>query len=214
MVAGFKSERWPTSNRNPRPASVGIRTLHGDLKKFGENAFEFFIVEENIPAQDLPSRERHWIAYFGTKTPGGYNQNRGGVFGGFAQPIEIAGARYESLRHAAQAFDMHPGRLSGRMQLGWSAEEAVGLKIRKPKTRTPLTLDFDGGSGKIEFSTIAEARRHFGYQYRDIENIRNRRRVNWAEAIRIAFIDQLRMDVPDNPDPWPWASRRKWLAGC
>src|SRR5260370_12529354 len=26
MVAGFKSERWPTSNRNTRPASVGIRT--------------------------------------------------------------------------------------------------------------------------------------------------------------------------------------------
>jgi hypothetical protein len=27
MVAGFKSERWPTSNRNPRPASVGISSL-------------------------------------------------------------------------------------------------------------------------------------------------------------------------------------------
>jgi len=26
MVAGFMSERWPTSNRNTRPASVGIRT--------------------------------------------------------------------------------------------------------------------------------------------------------------------------------------------
>jgi DNA invertase Pin-like site-specific DNA recombinase len=29
MVAGFKSERWPTSNRNPRPASVGICMLTG-----------------------------------------------------------------------------------------------------------------------------------------------------------------------------------------
>ena len=25
-VGGFMSERWPTSNRNPRPASVGIHT--------------------------------------------------------------------------------------------------------------------------------------------------------------------------------------------
>src|SRR5271165_6162214 len=25
MVAGIKSERWPTSNRNPRPDCVGIR---------------------------------------------------------------------------------------------------------------------------------------------------------------------------------------------
>lgn len=29
MVAGFISERWPTSNRNTRPASLGIRD-HGD----------------------------------------------------------------------------------------------------------------------------------------------------------------------------------------
>src|ERR1700690_1999899 len=26
IVAGIKSERWPTSNRNPRPDCVGIRT--------------------------------------------------------------------------------------------------------------------------------------------------------------------------------------------
>src|SRR5208282_5038600 len=26
MVAGIKSERWPTSNRNPWPECVGIRT--------------------------------------------------------------------------------------------------------------------------------------------------------------------------------------------
>jgi hypothetical protein len=25
-VAGFKSERWPASSRNPRPASIGIHT--------------------------------------------------------------------------------------------------------------------------------------------------------------------------------------------
>ena len=30
MVAGFKSEPWPASNRNPRPASVGIRILRAD----------------------------------------------------------------------------------------------------------------------------------------------------------------------------------------
>src|ERR1700685_2896395 len=27
MVAGIKSERWPTSNRNPRPDCLGIRTV-------------------------------------------------------------------------------------------------------------------------------------------------------------------------------------------
>ena len=46
MVAGFKSERWPTSNRYPRPASVGIRTQPGldkalDLANDLFNALEF-----------------------------------------------------------------------------------------------------------------------------------------------------------------------------
>ena len=30
MVAGIKSERWPTSNRNPRPDCVGIRTQRNE----------------------------------------------------------------------------------------------------------------------------------------------------------------------------------------
>jgi hypothetical protein len=29
MVAGIKSERWPTSNRNPRPDCLGIRSRGG-----------------------------------------------------------------------------------------------------------------------------------------------------------------------------------------
>jgi hypothetical protein len=32
MVAGIKSERWPTSNRNPRPDCLGIRTKELNLE--------------------------------------------------------------------------------------------------------------------------------------------------------------------------------------
>src|SRR5260370_2931399 len=31
MVAGIKSERWPTSNRNPWPDCLGIRSQRRDL---------------------------------------------------------------------------------------------------------------------------------------------------------------------------------------
>src|SRR5271156_6754794 len=44
MVAGIKSERWPTSNRNPRPDCLGIRTrgsfdseLHGRSRRRRES---------------------------------------------------------------------------------------------------------------------------------------------------------------------------------
>src|SRR5208282_5025751 len=33
MVAGIKSERWPTSNRNPWPDCVGIRKLRAATSK-------------------------------------------------------------------------------------------------------------------------------------------------------------------------------------
>jgi len=188
-------------------------TLHGDLKKFGQSAFEFSIIENGIPAPDLPDRERHWIAFLGTKAPTGYNQNRGGVFGGFARAVHIAGTRYEGLRHAAQAYNLHPNCLLGRLQRGWTAEEAVGLEARKPRTRTPLVLDFDPGSEKTEFSSVAAACRHWGYKYRDVESIRSRRGVSWAEAIRFAFIAQLRTEIPEAREDWPWTFRRRRLAG-
>src|SRR5271155_3442966 len=34
MVAGIKSERWPTSNRNPRPDCLGIRTQWLNFRVF------------------------------------------------------------------------------------------------------------------------------------------------------------------------------------
>ena len=37
MVAGIKSERWPASNRNPRPDCVGIRTLAEWRRRFHAN---------------------------------------------------------------------------------------------------------------------------------------------------------------------------------
>src|SRR5271168_2179844 len=36
MVAGIKSERWPTSNRNPRPDCLGIRTLVSEALQWRE----------------------------------------------------------------------------------------------------------------------------------------------------------------------------------
>ena len=38
MVAGIKSERWPTSNRNPRPDCLGIRTLPGSIVNVSSDA--------------------------------------------------------------------------------------------------------------------------------------------------------------------------------
>src|ERR1700684_2504173 len=43
MVAGIKSERWPTSNRNPRPDCLGIRTqTNGIVERFHKTMLDEF----------------------------------------------------------------------------------------------------------------------------------------------------------------------------
>jgi transposase, IS6 family len=50
IVAGIKSERWPTSNRNPRPDCVGIRTARHTADRSSED-----------PMQEPALRAGQWI---------------------------------------------------------------------------------------------------------------------------------------------------------
>src|SRR5271163_1795875 len=64
MVAGIKSERWPTSNRNPRPDCLGIRNL--------ANAIDAEVLLEYAPDLDLQIR----IAADPARQPGGIGPPR------------------------------------------------------------------------------------------------------------------------------------------
>ena len=58
MVAGIKSERWPTSNRNPRPDCVGIRnfTVHGFRTSFRTWCSDVAHAEFEVAEQCLSHR--------------------------------------------------------------------------------------------------------------------------------------------------------------
>lgn len=48
-----------------------------DYDKYGENGFSFYILEEDITLQDVPYREKYWIAQYKAFDPRyGYNQQR------------------------------------------------------------------------------------------------------------------------------------------
>lgn len=53
-------------------------------------------------------------------------------------PININGEIFHSITAAADNFNMCPNKLSNRLKLGWTAEQAVGLDLRK---RKPLARD-------------------------------------------------------------------------
>ena len=52
--------------------------LHRAIAKYGWDAFDISIIEENISAVDLDERETFWISSLGTKQPTGYNLTDGG----------------------------------------------------------------------------------------------------------------------------------------
>jgi hypothetical protein len=73
MVAGIKSERWPTSNRNPSPDCLGIRTIYRPTRKtpYGEIDHGFF--EDPVwtkPTANgcVPAPQRYLLAIFGEKS--------------------------------------------------------------------------------------------------------------------------------------------------
>src|SRR5277367_5753806 len=56
MVAGIKSERWPTSNRNPRPDCLGIRSQAPEAKTRGYDAGKKIVGRKRHIAVDTDGR--------------------------------------------------------------------------------------------------------------------------------------------------------------
>jgi hypothetical protein len=167
-------------------------TIQHAIATYGKAAFEMKILEDNIPGPQLAARERHWIKEVGSLTPNGFNQNAGGVVGGFGAPVVIDGIRYLGLARVAESFGITLGCLIGRLKLGWSLEEAVNLRPRKPKTRTPITLDFGGRI--LQFPTVARARRELVLSKRALFWRRYKLNQSWEDAIRATLAEKIRAE--------------------
>jgi len=173
-------------------AATKAGTIQHAIATYGKAAFEMKILEDNIPGPQLAARERHWIKEVGSLTPNGFNQNAGGVVGGFGAPVVIDGIRYLGLARVAESFGITLGCLIGRLKLGWSLEEAVNLRPRKPKTRTPITLDFGGRI--LQFPTVATARRELVLSKRALIWRRYTINQSWEDAIRATLAEKIRAE--------------------
>jgi hypothetical protein len=172
-------------------------TIQHAIATFGRDAFAYSIVEDNVPFKKLAERERYWIAKLGTRTPGGYNQNRGGIIGGFGMPVTVAGKEYRGLADVANAYKMSQGKLIRRLQCNWTHEQAVGIEKREPKTRTAVSFDLCGK--RMSFPTVAAARRYFGLSNRQLLHHRKHNK-SWADAILSALVQQTIVDLAEAPE--------------
>jgi hypothetical protein len=165
-------------------------TIQDAIATHGRAAFDLEILESNIPGPQLAGRERHWIRQIGSLTPHGYNQNAGGVVGGYGAPVFVDGVKYLGLARVADEFGITLSCLVGRLKLGWSMDEAVNLKDRKPKTRTPINIDL--GGRVLHFPSAARARRELGLGKRELSWRRYKLNQSWDDAIRATVVAKIR----------------------
>jgi hypothetical protein len=165
-------------------------TIQDAIATHGRVAFDLEILESNIPGPQLAARERHWIKQIGSLKPRGYNQNAGGVVGGYGAPVFVDDVKYLGLSRVADEFGITLSCLVGRLKLGWSLEEAVNLKDRTPKTRTPINLDL--GGRVLHFPSAARARRELGLGKRELIWRRYKLNQSWDDAIRAAIVSKIR----------------------
>jgi len=96
------------------------------------------------------------------------------------KPVTINGVTYESMKEMLFNFKISEGRLRNRLSRGWTVEEAVGIKKRKPSNRknTPVEI-----AGK-HFDSVSDAARYYGLTKQTLSNRLNR---GWTpeEAVEI-----------------------------
>lgn len=67
-------------SRRIRQHKRGKQFIDREIQRLGwEGNFDWWIVEENVPANLISEREQHWVAFFDCVYPNGYNKTCGGI---------------------------------------------------------------------------------------------------------------------------------------
>ena len=133
--------------------------LRNAIDKYGKEAFQHEIIEEDISSQYINDREIYWISHFNTVAPNGYNLTYGGGGGGVPSQEtrrKISKAhtgRKHSPDHVAKVASANRGkkrtaeqrrRLSetnkGRIHSEESRRNMSEAAKRRSKKSTPLQL--------------------------------------------------------------------------
>lgn len=144
----------------------GHKTIAHAIRVYGEDAFQFEILDRLKDLKSLGRAERYWIQNLNTRHPNGYNVKKGGcpTFQLAAGDIyEIDGKKYYGCGDLAENFPVSVHNIRYRiLKAGWTTRQAVGLD--QPPENNP----YKNGCGNIinanglTFKSIISACNHFG----------------------------------------------------
>jgi hypothetical protein len=123
--------RWEQHRRSAFRRSSPLAIA---IAEDGPDGFVLEVIEEDISLQELPDRERYWIAKLDTLAPRGLNKHRGGATGGGGQrEVEHEGETFASVARASEVLasrhNLTPTAVHQRLRNGRSL--STPLKIRR-----------------------------------------------------------------------------------
>lgn len=116
--------RWNYHLQQARAGSIkGNDSLHAAIREYGSEAFTMIQIDSGTTKIDLEKKERHWIEFYGTLVPAGYNISTGGVSGGSnRKPVTFDGKRFPSVgaavEHISQTLDISLHAAKARLRFG------------------------------------------------------------------------------------------------
>lgn len=109
----------------------GNKNIKKDLEKYGQAAFIWHILEENILIQKLDEKERYYINEFDCITPKGYNSTKGGEKGP-KHTEETKNKIRQKMIYNHSHGNTHPPVHSEETR------KKISQSVREAKKRTPL----------------------------------------------------------------------------
>ncbi len=181
-------QRIKTHKSAARRGKGSDTTLQEAIREFGIAAFTFEQIDEASTVGELTEKEIHYIEYYGTLVPSGYNQNSGGALSKGRELYVVEEKEYWGLAQLADAYGILEITMHKRMQSGrWTVEQACGLEPPPPPPKIPGKEVVVGG---IEFETLTDAARYFGLDKRIVDMRLNR--MGWSLDEAFGVIERAR----------------------
>ena len=135
--------------------------LYNAMRKLGIENFSIRIVRQDAKSvEELLRQETDFIQEMDT-IKNGYNTSLGGTIG-TGNEIFVDGKVFYSQAQAAEFYGIDPSVFNLRLsRLGWSPEEAAGLKKRSKAYRNTATVNLLNGE-TLSFPSVYAAAAHFG----------------------------------------------------
>lgn len=145
--------------------------LHHAIKTYGVDKFELSVLDSAKSLDELKKLEESYIKEQSSEVPVGYNlTSRSCGLDSTGVKTVVNGVEYPSLRDAARAYGISHETVRGRLNDGWSCEEAFGL-VEKENLNA-ITLE-----GKEYLSRLQAAQ---AYEI-DVKLVEARFKIGWSK---------------------------------